>query len=597
MGCITSRRGKKLAPAANPPPASWIYKARTSAQQMLAYDTAYGDIKEITITTDSQFQQGQALGVWGTGVIFLVGGIEDGLTALKVDMSMNLASRVLSPPYPLAYGYLQRHANKLYLVGALTTNNTGHMEVSAPPMTFNPSLSKWEPLPALPESVALCGSFFLNDNLYLLGGFLDFPSLPQPFRKVLRYSLKDDTWATLPLPSPIETALPACIPINGQSALIIGGFDPTDQLGESNSVYRFQLTGFETLDSLPDLGQRRFTDCPYLFNGRVYVISEDETIFIYSLNTVEWTAVDLVEKLRKSLTGDEGIRQSSRNPTGYVYHYLDSECAWLELCLADQSSRKVEPSIFHSYIKHPGLLMMDSGSIMIAGGLKRTRDVREAVDSVWAFDPGNKQTWDEMKLPKRQYGLRLVVVAGNVYAVAGITESEAGGRCQCYDTSKKEWKPLPTMPYASKFPGVSYFQDRIYVLCGTAEVMEGVTALNLIQVYTPSTSTWDLRTTEYPQGVRSLCVYVLDPSHLLCAGGVYTSSDPCHKAYLFDGTNFEEIDNLPVTSSSKADSNFQDPVTRCGDCLYMCAQSGALYVFNVNIWGWSLQESLISNRM
>jgi len=596
MGCFPSRGAKKLAPAAQPPPASWIFKARTGSQQMLAYDTARGDIRELPITGDCQFQQGMALCLWAAGMIFLVGGVEDGLATLKVDMSLSHASRVVSPPYPLAYGYMHRHGGKMYLVGALTHSKSAEMEAAAQPLTFNPALGKWEPLNPLPESVALCGSFFLRDCLYLLGGFVDFPQMPRPFQQVLQYSLKDSAWTLLPFTTSIENALPACIAVSDHTALIIGGFDPTDQLGESYSVYKFQSTGFEALESLPDLGQRRFTDSPCLSNGRVYLLSEDETLFIYNLSTLEWDAVDLVEKLGKSVP-EERSTHPVRSSAAYVYHYLDSECAWLECCLEDFSTRKVEPSVFHSYLKHPGLMLLENGTLMLAGGLKQTRDIREAVDSVWTFDPATKQTWDMMNLPKRQYGLRLVCSEKEIYAIAGITESEAGGRCQHYNPSNKEWKSMPAMPYATQFPGVAFFRNCIYVLCGYAEVMEGAAALNLIQVYSPSTRQWDLRRTEYPQGVRYLCVCVLDATHLLCAGGVYASNDPCQTAYLFDDNSFEELESLPLEGSTKATSHFCDPVTYRGDSLYLCAQSGALYIFNTSSKGWSSQDYLISNRL
>ena len=597
MGCFPSRGAKKLAPAAQPPPTSWIFKARSGSQQMLAYDTAYGDIRELQITVDCQFQQGAALCLWAAGVIFLVGGMEDGLAALKVDMSLNHASRVVSPPFPLAYGYMHRHGGKMYIVGALTRSQAGEMEAAAPVITFNPTLSKWEPLEPLPEPVALSGSFFMSECLYLLGGFVDFPQLPRPFQRVLRYSLKDSAWTILPLTTTIENALPSCIAISDQTALIIGGFDPTDQLGESYSVYRFQLTGIEELESLPDLGQRRFTDSPCLANGRIYLLSEDETLFTYNLGTFEWIAVDLVEKMRKSIPMDDKPTHPIRSSASYVYHYLDSECAWLECCLEDLSTRKVEPSVFHSYLKHPGLLLLENGTIMLAGGLKQTRDIREAVDAVWTFDPATKQTRDMMNLPKRQYGLRLVANEKEIYAIAGITESEAGGRCQYYNTTSQEWKALPAMEYAAQFPGVSYFRSCIYVFCGYAEVMEGAAALNLIQVYSPATQKWDLRTTEYPQGVRYLCVCVLDPAYLLCAGGVYASNEPCQAAYLFDGNSFEEIDSLPLEGGSKAASHFRDPVTRREGDLYLCAQSGAIYIFNTHSKGWSSQDFLVSNRL
>jgi hypothetical protein len=362
-------------------------------------------------------------------------------------------------------------------------------------------------------------------------------------------------------------------------------------------VYLFEDGKFQELESLPDIGEKRFCDCPYISHGSVYLISEDETLFTFSTVSATWIGLDLVEKLRKSITGEVKVSHPCRSSDGYLLHYLESECAWLEYNLQDQTVQKIEPRVFRSYVKHPGLLMLQDGRLMLAGGLKQTRDSREAVDSVWAFDSVTKNSVDMMSLPKRQYGLKLAVVLEDVYAVAGVVESEGGGRCQVYATNTREWKTLPEMPYPTQFPGVCVFNGILYAVAGCAIVAEGAEAFNLIQVFHPDTYTWNISTTEYPQGVKHMALSTLDSTSILCVGGVYANNEACNSVYLFNGMDFVELEALPSIHSSKGASHFRDPVVRQGQELFFCSLNGYVYIYDILARVWHLREVLVSNRM
>mmetsp|Transcript_6372 Transcript_6372/g.6251 ORF Transcript_6372/g.6251 Transcript_6372/m.6251 type:complete len:140 (+) Transcript_6372:558-977(+) len=133
------------------------------------------------------------------------------------------------------------------------------------------------------------------------------------------------------------------------------------------------------------------------------------------------------------MTGKDPPVLSNREKGKYVYHFCQTECEILEYNIDSKASRKTGPASFHNFYKYTGLCILGDGRLMFAGGLKE--DAPEGTISCWALDPQSRHSENIAELKYKQYGLRLVPVGREIYAVAGveiIDPNTSQSRCQKY---------------------------------------------------------------------------------------------------------------------------------------------------------------------
>ena len=67
-----------------------------------------------------------------------------------------------------------------------------------------------------------------------------------------------------------------------------------------------------------------------------------------------------------------------------------------------------------------------------------------------------------------QYALRMIVVQGIVYAMAGVENIADKYVCHCqkYFPVENKWEMLPSMKYTSFLPGICHLNGKIFCLGG-----------------------------------------------------------------------------------------------------------------------------------
>jgi len=564
-----------------------FFKAKSSSKKVICFKPEDTTFWEINVQTELMFQPGALSCRISASKLMFVGGIENGETAFTLDLQECKTDTIPSPPVGLVYGQLHILGSRVYVVGALTIEQSGQ-EKPAPLLYYDLRRKHWELIERPPAEVALTGGFIQDNFLYLLGGFLNYPEAPVPFQGVLSYDTLSGRWGRSAVTCPVNQGLPVCVPLASKAILVVGGHDPCEHYGEeSDSVYLFTGQEFFEYPSLPGEGQLRFSDPSLQIESQVLLFSEDEVLFRFDLNSQEWSCLDSEEKLQENFQ----VPFLPQKPHNSVYHYKQQECEILEYNIETKRTKKTGPSSFQYFLKHTGICLLDDGRLMFAGGIKEGE--KEGTKTVWMLDPELKLSNNAADLPSCQYALRLVPVGHDVYAVAGYQDGQS--KCQKYSMVHNSWEKLPDMSMPTLFPGCCHLLGRIFCIGGYVEEA-GSPNLYLIQTYTVDQCRWDLLTLEYPIGVSGLGVVALASNKILCFGGRVMDGSKVNKSYLLEGEHFTALPDLPETDVKSDSTVFIDPPIVKESDAYAFSKNGYLYRFECNTLTWHLEYPNILNR-
>ena len=556
-----------------------FYKPKISSSNLICYKPKNKTFWEETLPPSLRFQTGCIFGILSPSVFICIGGLEAGDSAIKISLSPTTITKLSSPPQSLAYGFLHKFRETLYIIGSLTQTSSGSETVS-PYLQYQLRSDKWELMPVPPILIALPGSYLFESKLFLLGGFLNYPENPVPFQSLLIFDIPGNCWNSSTINTPICTGFPNCI-VTPTAVVIVGGHDPFEHyLEESHEVFVFTGTQFDRCTQLPSIGQLRFPELGSYMQGDVYLYSEDELLFTYSMGSDSWKYIDLEEKL--TVSNEVPIMKAINGYGEFVYCYSQKDCELLQYGIPNQTISTTGPSTFHKFPKYPGLGLLNDGRLLIAGGVDEKLGM---LKSCWVLEPQLHQSSNITDLPEKQYGLNILQITREIFAISGINGKV--GFCQKYSLDTEQWSKLPSMPYCTFLPGCGYVNGKIYCIGGCADE-EGASILYLVQVFTVKTETWEVMNVEYPFGVLAPGVISVSNNKLLCFGGMCKGGYKVVNTYFFDGNRFSLISELPEDEDPES-TCFRDPCVVCGVFVYAFAKHGKLYKFDLQENTWSLE--------
>jgi Kelch motif len=544
------------------------YKPKASSNALIACRLPDKAFKEVSILGDLNFQTGSLFGKLDSARYFCIGGLYNGEQGLILNIVRKSYSQIISPPMSLAYGSITTFNNKVYIVGALTIEASGQ-EKPAPPLCFNVYENCWTELSPMPIKLCLAGTYLIGEDLYLLGGYLNYPDYPIHFRSILIYNLESQNWVRSNIETPIFQGLPACCVVSPNEIFIIGGHDPCDRITdvESKNTYLFNGSAFEPCPDIPAVGQLRFQESPAYYNGQVFIYSEDDILFIYHLQNKNWSYIDYEQSASKLSSNDLAPYETTRT---YLYRYIMEECEIIEYNITLGTNRKTGPSSFKYSFRYTGMCMLEDGRLLFAGGLKENDD---ASQNAWTLNPKIGSCSNVCDLSCPQYGLRMIVVQGIVYAIAGIEtfDDKTVCRCQKYFPVTNTWEYMPSMEYSAFLPGVAHLDGKIYAIGGRSDG----DVCYIIQAYDISRVCWEVIDVEYPCSAMGIgAVAVLDK--ILCFGGKTPDGIEVTNCYSFDGAEFKDLDDLP--ESEVEDSTFfLDPIVNTLGKVYAVSTAGIVF--------------------
>ena len=271
------------------------YKPKWGSSSFLAYDPEKKMTKEEVLDLKGIFQAGCMLSKLGPSLYLCIGGIESSDIAFMIQLNEKKITSIPAPPMPIAYGRINKYRDKVYIIGALSSQRT-----SAPPLCFDLKSKKWSELPPAPIHVSLCGSYIAHTFLYLIGGFLNYPNNPNPFESLLIFDIPSDCWVQSDIKTPISNGLPNCTVLPSSDILIVGGHDPLKNFeGESNKVYLFDGKSFEQCADIPEVCRLHFFEDAMHFRSEVYLYSDNDYLFTYNIDKDTWTYQMVKEKTIK----------------------------------------------------------------------------------------------------------------------------------------------------------------------------------------------------------------------------------------------------------------------------------------------------------
>jgi Kelch motif len=556
-----------------------LYKPKISSNSIICYKPKNKAFWEEIVSNDNLFQNGCIYGLISSTCLLCVGGLEIGDFAVKISIDKKKISHISSPPWNLAYGFLHIYKDIAYIIGSITQTAEG-VETGAPFIQYNLKSDKWELMPAPPLALVLPGSYIIESKIFVLGGFTSYPDSPTPFQSLLIYDIIGSGWSASAIRTPISNGMPNCI-TTPQGVLIVGGHDPFEHYSqESSDVFIFNGSQFKKCADLPEIGQLKFSEAGVYMNGEAHLYSEDELLFYYNVQSNTWKYVDLEDILR--VNNEMPIIKVISGYGEYAYYYSQKDCDLVEYSITAQSTKTTGPSTFHKFPKYPGVGLLTDGRILIAGGIDEKTGI---IKSSWILEPQLHQSININDLPCEQYGLNIIQISREIYAMSGINNSES--ICQKYNLNCERWEKLPGMPYYTFLPGCGYINGKIYCIGGCAEE-EGASILYLVQVFCIKTEVWEVLNVEYPYGVLAPGVISVSNNKLLCFGGVCKGGYKVVNTYFFDGNRFSLVSELPDDDDPES-TFFRDPCVINGNFVYAFGGNGKLYKFDMQEHFWTVE--------
>ncbi len=195
----------------------------------------------------------------------------------------------------------------------------------------------------------------------------------------------------------------------------------------------------------------------------------------------------------------------------------------------------------------------------------------QVFDTVFAFDPITNDWTTRTPMPTPRGQAAAAVVDGKIYVIGGAIDGDftASNMVEIYDPATDSWEVGTDMPAARWSPAVAAADGKIYVIGGgTGDVMGGWSVYSGVQVYDPTSDSWDTAA-DMPTARCSHSASVLD-GLIYAAGG--SSED-------------EIIGALEVYDPASDTWTIAADMLTARDWLATAAVDHKLYAFGGLIWG------------
>lgn len=182
---------------------------------------------------------------------------------------------------------------------------------------------------------------------------------------------------------------------------------------------------------------------------------------------------------------------------------------------------------YHSTVYHDGL-------VYIAGGIDLSRGENNAElvsNSVWSFNPTNKQWTHEADMIHPRKNFNLVACRDKLYAIGGLNGRDVLTSVECYDPVGRIWHEVAPFKEARMGLAAAEVGDKIWIAGG-----HNGHALNplsdKVECYDPGSNTWSTLTPKlrYPRYMATL-VCVSNEKIYLIGGAAQTDSSNVDKMY------------------------------------------------------------------
>ena len=568
--CISSNKTKKRSFKQT----NTYYKPKVNTNSLISCRVYEKSFKDIPLTSNLQFQAGSIFRRIDAFRYICIGGVKNGENCFIVNIYHKTIENIPSPPMSLSYGNAIILNSIVYVIGSLFIEAFGQ-EKPAPPLSYSLTNKKWSELTSMPVKVALSGSFSIDSDIYVLGGYVNYPESPSHFNEIIIFNTLNSSWIRSHIKPPCFQGLPACCVVPDSKVLIIGGHDPCEKISdeESRKTYLFDLSKFNELADVPDIGQVRFEEEPVYYENQIFIYSEDEIMFIYNLKGQEWGYIDY-DQSNSYNVGNSDIYKTIRT---YVYHYVPEDCEIIEYNITSKTKRKTGPCRFKYSFEFTGMCLMEDGKLLFAGGLA---DNDQAQKSTWALNPKFGSSTNTSDLPNGQYGLKLVSYQGAVYAIAGVTSSIdlELNYCQKYIPSEDRWMTLPPMPVTVFLPAVCIFNDKIFSIAG--KTLDE--SCDRVQTFDLAREDWEILSVVYPCPAFGLGCTEVD-NGILCYGGQDIAGNSIPDCYIYSENDFEPTENLPEDRESEV-LTFSDPSVLSLGKVFTVSTCGTVYGYFNSCW-------------
>lgn len=178
--------------------------------------------------------------------------------------------------------------------------------------------------------------------------------------------------------------------------------------------------------------------------------------------------------------------------------------------------------------------------------------------------------------------------------VIGALEVHKGATCKaaaplCFDLKLKKWSSLPEMPVRVDLSGSYIVHTYLYLIGGYINYPENPSIFSSLLIFDIMTESWVESKINTPIAYGLPNCTVLQSSDILIVGG----HDPMQlvggvskKVYLFNGTVFEECEDLPEVGELQ----FLDDAVHLQPEVCIYTNDNVLFVYNIDKNLWTYQK-------
>ncbi|XP_022167786.1 kelch-like protein 2 isoform X2 [Myzus persicae] len=130
------------------------------------------------------------------------------------------------------------------------------------------------------------------------------------------------------------------------------------------------------------------------------------------------------------------------------------------------------------------------------------------LDSVECYDPSINKWNPVAKMSCCRFNVSVGVLDGKMYAIGGIYESYVQKTVEVYNPSTGVWESIPDMYLARQNAGVFTLNGFLYVMGGS------LININSIEMYSPKTNSWSMKTISSLEGPILSAVVVHKPLYI-----------------------------------------------------------------------------------
>ena len=368
----------------------------------------------------------------------------------------------------------------LYKIGGMQVqNSTGkptELRSSVAAERFDPSKSRWEPLPNLPEPRSSHYAVVIGTTLYVVGGWtLDGGMNDNEWRDtMLTAELNQPTFTWNSVKVPFQIRAQGLVAHNGK-IYVLGGLAPE---GSTDAVHRYDPATQQWSD-LPAFPEENLTARGATYKGRLYANGANGKIYRLSQDETKWELAGITQhgRLFHEMVPSErgpivlaGIPDNNRGGRIRVIERLSEEPAeaGMILNLASATPAKNRQGAF---LWGQQLFLFGGNNSLGQHDFEKTNFISDST----RLDLGALEWRPVAAFPAARQSMQALVVGKEEESALAIGGFGFNGNVLStsadvyrYEIMKREWAPVPEkkLPEGRSQFGVATWKDSVYVVGG-----------------------------------------------------------------------------------------------------------------------------------